>query len=192
MPVHVVAKGDAMPPDTQYVVYDLEMVDATHVWNVAMANLYRPKRRIEEVAWPGIDPIPPPPHEDLVVVTRSFLEANGARAWAVVGANLLAWLSAQRPTAKSVVVLVAHGNFCFDKPVLERAFGREGVRLPSWLVFMDTLPILRRTYPGLSAYSLGALHRHALGGPIPRQHTAMADVNALMRVLARTNLDLHA
>ena len=57
-------KGCAMPQDTQYVVYDLEMVDATHVWNVAMNNLYRSTERFDAVVWPGLDPIPPPRTKD--------------------------------------------------------------------------------------------------------------------------------
>ena len=89
-------------------------------------------------------------------------------------------------------MLVAHGNFVFDKPVLESAFGRSGIRLPSWLVFMDTMPILRRVYPRLNAYTLTALHAHAVGGAIQQQHTAAADVKALAAILHSAFPSMHA
>ena len=182
MRVTLVREGDALHPDAQYVVYDLELV-GSHLWNVAARNLYRPEAYFDGLVMPPLDPIPPPPHPDLFPVTKEYLADNGAQDWASVGPAFLEWLAGQRAHASSQIVLVAHGNFAFDKPTLERAFGTLSTQIPPWVLFLDTLPLLRRQHRGIASYGLGALYKRVFGRAIPNQHTALGDVNALSRLL---------
>lgn len=71
--------------------------------------------------------------------------------------------------------LVAH-NARFDLGFLQESLFREGLSLWQGKT-LDSIPIVKRAFPGLSSYSLHSLKRHfALGDGTGTAHRAMSDV----------------
>jgi DNA polymerase III epsilon subunit-like protein len=77
------------------------------------------------------------------------------------------------------VELIAHNNTKFDELVFRREY--KGVLGPE-ITFWDTLPFMRRVYPRLSSYGLGALYYHFYNTNFENAHRADADVLALTRL----------
>ncbi len=78
------------------------------------------------------------------------------------------------------VILIAHNNDRFDKPFLEREFGKNGLELPDW-IFLDSLKWARRYRPDLPKHTLQHL-RETYGFPENNAHRALDDVVTLQRV----------
>lgn len=76
------------------------------------------------------------------------------------------------------VEMIAHNNQYFDELVLMK----EGVDVPPNVVFWDSLPWLRLTYPSLKSYSLSDLYEIFFEEKFENAHRADADVLALSRI----------
>lgn len=79
--------------------------------------------------------------------------------------------------------LVAH-NARFDLGFLQESLNREGLSLWSGKT-MDSIPIIKRAFPGLKSYSLGFLRSYfGLGSedPSAQAHRAFADVEWTLEV----------
>ena len=77
------------------------------------------------------------------------------------------------------VFMVSHNGTFFDEPVLRRHVGN---KLPANVTFVDTLPIIRRTFPNLSSYTLTDVYRAFYGEAFENSHRADSDVYALRRI----------
>jgi DNA polymerase III epsilon subunit family exonuclease len=81
--------------------------------------------------------------------------------------------------------LVAH-NARFDLSFLQESLSRVGLR-PWKGKTMDTIPLIKRAYPGLPSYSLQNLRfNFGLDGEIGPAHRAFADVEWTLEVFAMT------
>jgi DNA polymerase III epsilon subunit-like protein len=96
--------------------------------------------------------------------------------------------------------LVAHNCFGFDMIVFNNMLLKLKIELPSWITYIDTLPIYKELYPnlvknssvGLSCYTLNNLHNHFFGEDIENAHDAHADVVALRKLVLRIqNYDIN-
>lgn len=86
------------------------------------------------------------------------------------------------------VVLIAHNNDSFDRPILESEFERHGQVIPEYK-YLDTLKWARRYRPDLPRHSLQHL-REVYGFPANNAHRALDDVITLHRVFASMMDDL--
>jgi DNA polymerase III subunit epsilon len=86
------------------------------------------------------------------------------------------------------VVLIAHNNDAFDKPMLEAEFLRAGLPMPSWM-FLDTLKWSRKYRSDLPRHSLQFL-REAYGIEANQAHRALDDVLVLYQIFSRMVDDL--
>ena len=86
---------------------------------------------------------------------------------------------------KGSAALVAH-NARFDLSFLQESLVRTG--LPSWEgKTIDTIPLIKRAYPGLTSYSLQNLRFHfGLNNDAGPAHRAFADVEWTLEIFAMT------
>ena len=75
--------------------------------------------------------------------------------------------------------MIAHNNNYFDEVMFRREYQGS---LPSNITFWDTLPFLRKQFPGLRSYSLGRLHEHFYSEELTDAHRADTDARALRRI----------
>lgn len=80
------------------------------------------------------------------------------------------------------VVLVAHNNDGFDKPMLEAEFRRANLEMPNW-VFVDSLKWARKYRNDLPRHSLQVL-RESYGLPANQAHRALDDVIILHQIFS--------
>lgn len=86
------------------------------------------------------------------------------------------------------VVLIAHNNDGFDKPLLEAEFARHNIELPQW-DYLDTLKWARKYRPDLPKHSLQHL-RVIFGIEANNAHRALDDVIILYKVFSNLLGDL--
>ena len=86
------------------------------------------------------------------------------------------------------VVLIAHNNDAFDKPFLEKEYGRTSVTIPNWS-YIDSLKWARKYRPDLPRHSLQHL-REVFGFPANNAHRALDDVIILHQVFSQMIGDL--
>ena len=181
-----------LPTNTVYVIYDIEAIgdvrkpSLCRLWNIAAQN-YRTGAIFHAFVDPNVRVIERPPHPDLFPLTRDFLESKEAKPWSHVGPLFLEWMGHQRVNG-GPLVLVSHGNFMLDKPLLEVEYGRLNTVIPAWIYFYDTLFWFRMVLRKRSSYSLKNLYQETFGQPIANQHLAMPDVLALRQLLDTTIL----
>lgn len=182
--------SSALPPHSAVIVYDLEAIgevatpSACMVWNIAAMVLGKGDHVLEQYVTLPVENIPPPPHDDLFNVTHEFLAA--ANAVPMQEALLLFWRWAAnfyKPDLGGVVVLVSHGNFRFDKPLLEAEHVRYQCLPPHSAFFFDTLHWFRSLHRKAESYALAALYRNKFAAEIKNQHLAIYDVYALARLI---------
>ena len=179
----IISDETPLPPNTNFIVYDLEAVgDARmpsqcRIWNIAAIRLSDGEKFNAFVDPQSEEEYPEPPHPDLFRVTKAFLREKNARPFREVGREFFEWAN------RGPVVLISHGNFMLDKPLLEYEYGRQGIALPHAWAFFDTLPWFRATMRKEPSYSLKNLYRSAFLEDIPNQHFALPDAEALVRLL---------
>ncbi|MCH9631065.1 MAG: 3'-5' exonuclease DinG [Chlamydiia bacterium] len=80
------------------------------------------------------------------------------------------------------VVLIAHNNDGFDKPLIEAEFSRNSIDIPSW-DYLDSLKWARKYRPDLPRHSLQHL-REVYGIEANNAHRALDDVVILHKVFS--------
>jgi len=88
-------------------------------------------------------------------------------------------------TRGSIVVLVAHNAFGFDKFILEKECARIGVRVPLDWVFFDSLLEYRKRFPNLPSKRLPDIYEERFKEKLDNAHNALADSSALQRLFER-------
>lgn len=101
-------------------------------------------------------------------VTKAFLKAEGARPLTHVLRDFVRWLGGP-------AVLVGHNAYKTDKPILERAFRRCGMRPAVW--WLDSLPILRDAFPRRGVWTLASFYSQGV------QHRALSDAWMLAQLI---------
>ncbi|GAB5410959.1 MAG: DUF3820 family protein [Chlamydiales bacterium] len=87
------------------------------------------------------------------------------------------------------IVLIAHNNDSFDKPLMENEFARHKVEIPKWRYF-DSLKWARRYRPDLPRHTLQHL-REVYGFAENNAHRALDDVIILHKVFMQMVDDLN-
>ena len=86
------------------------------------------------------------------------------------------------------VVLVAHNNDSFDRPMIEAEFLRAGLEKPDW-IYVDSLKWARKYRNDLPRHNLQAL-REVYGIPPNQAHRALDDVIVLENIFRQMIDDL--
>jgi DNA polymerase III epsilon subunit-like protein len=189
----IVNNGLHLHSDTVFIVYDLEAVGDARtpaqckIWNLAAIH-YVSGAEYSVFVDPQSkeDEYPMPPHPDLFRVTKAFLKNKKARPFKTIGSEFFNWVTAFHVSTEAPVVLISHGNFMLDKPLLEYEFGRDGIALPHNWYFYDTLPWFRAQMRKEPSYSMKNLYKSVFMEAIPQQHFALPDAQALYRLLKHT------
>ena len=192
MAVYTTPARPILPLSTQFFLFDLETVDLDptesrldptrhRVWDIAVVHVAT-RQSFSAKIDPGYSEYPARP--GFFTVTPAYLKKVDAKPFAEVASSLVGFL--WRLSAGSTVptVLVSHGNFVLDKPVLEQGFRRAGLTFPRNVLFFDTCPFFRKTFRNRTSYSLRALYTNIIGcKPRGDAHRALADVHALEDLL---------
>lgn len=134
-------------------------------------------RSFAQLVNPGF-PIPP---ESTAIHQITNEMVADAPSFAQVGQQFLEFCSGD-------VVLIAHNNDSFDKPLLKYEFERHSLQLPEW-PYVDSLKWARRYRPDLPRHSLQAL-REAYGVETTQAHRALEDVKVLYKIFSSMIDDL--
>ena len=120
---------------------------------------------------------PGEPYDDPIVGILPIDSVRGASTLQEVMDALFEWVCA--PT-----ILISHGGFRSDQLVLRAA------HIPEYVRFADTL-MVSRLHLHLPRYTLSALHEHFGLGCIESPHNALADAQALKKILDVWKPPLH-
>jgi DNA polymerase-3 subunit epsilon len=132
-----------------------------------------------------------------VPVSRSAAAIHGLSSatlsakpkWDVVGRAFWKWLAGVYEEPGMRVCLVGHNAARFDAPMLKNEFlrlrpaGAELQRAPLDAYVVDTLVIARQVFPTLQSKAQAAVYRHLFRRDAPKQHDAMGDARALLRII---------
>lgn len=108
--------------------------------------------------------------------------------WKCVGKQLVEWVE-EIVSSNDLCLFLAHNAAEFDKPLLESELKREGINIPDNWIWGDSLLLFRKLLPKLKVtkktkpYKLGALYAHYFKQDITNAHTAMGDIEALIKIL---------
>lgn len=186
----IVATGDN-PMIGQYFVFDLEVVGPgdrpkeCFIWDLAVLHIGT-RHLFQAKIDPQLDEYPTPPHPDLFPVTKDYLCKANARPFAGVMPDLVAFVEkhCRQPNRPLLpAVLMSHGTFMLDKPVLEREFARQESVVPPHWYFYDTLPYFRRVFRKQPSYALKNLYQSVFWRPPRGMHFASADVMTLLHLV---------
>ena len=172
-------------PSAEFFVFDIEAVGDCHtptqcaIWDICITH-YDTKRTLQRYIDPGWAKYPPTSHPDLLDVSASMLQEKGAVPFSAFIPEMQAFIN-QFPAG--ITVLISHGNYLLDKPLLEYELSRARVLIPSTWRFFDTLPWFRTAYKHCSSYSLNNLYKAVYKTSIVRRHSAQADATALVQLL---------
>ena len=97
------------------------------------------------------------------------------------------WLSA----INNQIVLLGHNIKSFDIKHFKRHVARHGLDSKFHMIvgYIDTLPLFKSLYPGLTSYSQPVMYAKLIGGKY-EAHNAIGDVKALGELLALQNIDV--
>jgi len=177
-----------------YICFDLEAcgnirdVRSCRIWDIAAINIHTGERFNELVnPWPkgkeDEQKYPPVKHAGAFPITSEFF--SNVESFSVIGHKFYNWIITQQ--RQLPVVLVSHGNFVLDKPLLEKEFGQIKFLCPSNWYFYDTLPLFRTLMKKQPSYSLQNLYEFVFKEKIKGHHRAMPDAEALHRMLFHVN-----
>jgi DNA polymerase III epsilon subunit-like protein len=165
-------------------VGDVNRPETCATWNIAAMIMGRDKAVLEQYVILPMENIPPPPHKDLFKVTHEFLlDASAVQPFEAF-TMLWKWCSNFYDASKGgILVMVAHGNFRFDKILIEAEHRRTPVPPPQNVYFFDTLHWFRTLHRKCDSYALSALYRSKFTSEIKNQHLAIYDVYALNKLI---------
>ena len=197
MSIRVSDLSTQCPPNSVVIVYDIEGIGDVNnpseclIWNLSAMVLGHPNNSFDQYIDPMCAVIPEPPNPKLFRVTRTFLKEANAQPCAAVLTYFFKWITNNYIASDGIVVLVSHGNFRYDQPLLQAEMLRNRVRSPPNLYFLDTLHWFRSILKGRLSYSLSSLYRNQFEKPIRNAHLALYDVHALHDLIIAQSEPLH-
>jgi len=104
--------------------------------------------------------------------------------WSVVGEIFSEWIDKHRGGNDHVAVyMLAHNGKRFDSRILTYENQRHGITRPTNTYSVDTLAIFKKLVPDSQNNKLGTIYKHLFHTDIKDQHTALADCEAMERIL---------
>ncbi len=99
---------------------------------------------------------------------------------------LLKWKKWCPPSCKQIV-LVAHNNFDYDARILTRQLKKNGIKIPDFISFGDSLPVFRECFPfPMRKFNMQALVTlWCKGQKIVQDHRAASDVDMLILIIQK-------
>jgi len=177
---------DDIPPSSVILVYDLEAIgdvqqpENCFMWNLSAMVLGEKTKVFDQFIEPPVATIPEPPNPKLFKVTHNFLRNANARPAIEVLSFFFKWVSnLYNPEDGGIILLVSHGNFRFDQPLMQTEIIRNQIRVPPNVYFLDTLHWFRTIKKKLRSYSLSNLYKQQFNKPIKNAHLSLFDVHAL-------------
>lgn len=186
--------GAPLPPGSVLVVYDIEGIGdvsnptTCHIWNLSAMVLGNPQNVFDQFIQPVV-PIPDPPHPSLFKVSRKFLVDANAQSCGEVLKYFFKWIQ-NNCASTGYIVLVSHGNFRYDQPLLQQEIIRNSIQPPKNLYFLDTLHWFRKILKDTTSFSLNNLYKAQFKRPIRNAHLALFDVHALHDLISAQNKPL--
>lgn len=160
------------------VFFDLQSIRG-YLWNISAVVANERHLVFDVFLRPNLWPLPKPPSEKLFTVTHEFLDS-------VAAGNVrdgLTFFAQWVANLQDDVLMVAHGCYRTDKPLLEAALRKYNVWFPS-VRFYDSLFHMRKTAPNLKSYSLKTLSKSFLKTPFKNGHLSLYNVYLLNSLLA--------
>lgn len=177
---------DDLPPHSVVLVYDLEAIgdvknpETCFMWNLSAMVLGDKTKMFDQFIEPPVTTIPEPPNPKLFKVTHEFLKNANARPATEVLSFFFRWVSnLYNPEAGGIILLVSHGNFRFDQPLIQTEIIRNQIPVPPNVYFLDTLHWFRSIKKKQRSYSLSNLYKQTFKKPIKNAHLSLFDVHAL-------------
>lgn len=187
---------DNLPPNSVVIVYDIEGIgdvsspSKCFMWNLSAMILNNSLNSFDQFIYPHAV-IPEPPDPKLFKVTTAFLTNANAMPCAVVLDYFFKWIHNNYDSENGCVVLVSHGNFRYDQPLIQTEMIRHQIIPPKNLYFLDTLHWFRSIKKGRKSYSLSSLYKDQFKKPIRNAHLALFDVHALNDLIMIQKQSLH-
>ena len=177
---------DELPQNSVVLVYDIEAIgdvnrpDTCFIWNLSAMVLGDKNKVFDQFIVPPVTKIPDPPNPKLFRVTHDFLKNANARSTHDTLTFFFKWIAnLYDPESGGILLLVSHGNFRFDQPLLQSEIIRNSVAIPKNIYFMDTLHWFRNIKKKQRSYSLSNLYKDQFNRPIKNAPLSLFDVHAL-------------
>jgi len=177
---------DELPDGSAILVYDIEAIgdvsqpEQCHIWNLSAMKLGDKTVAFDQFVDPAVATIPEPPHPKLFKVTRQFLQNANASSPKEVLSYFCKWVqNIYDPENGGILLLVSHGNFRFDQPLLQSELLRHGIVVADNNYFVDALHWFRKIRKKRRSYSLSNLYKEQFNKPIKNAHLSLFDVHAL-------------
>ena len=177
-------------PHCEIFIYDLEFIgdinnlQTCKIWDICVLHVKSKKifNAVIDPA-PGAMIFPRPPSNELIHLTRRFLNENEAMPFTLIFNKLIRWIDNR--CNGLIPILISHNNFGSDQQVIEFECFRYGINIPISWYFFDSLIYIRDNLPKhiISNYSLSSLVEYFLKKPHHNAHRAYADTIALARIL---------
>ena len=165
------------------VFFDLQSVRG-HVWNISAVVAGEKNLVFDIFIRPQLWPLPKPPSDKLFAVTHEFLDSVGANTINKGLAFFAHWLF----NLQDDVLLVAHGCYRRDKPLLEEIIQKHNISFPL-VRFYDSLLHFRKSSPNLKSYSLKNLSKSFLKTPFKNGHLSLYNVYLLNSLLCNNEFN---
>lgn len=170
------------------VVYDMEAVgnvnhpQKCYTWNLSAMVLGKREHIYDQFIIPPLAQLPKKPNEKLFGVTHDFLKDANAILMSSALELFWKWILSHVSVGGSIL-LIAHGNFRFDKILFESEHQRYCQTIPPNVYFFDTLHWFRAILPKQRSYALNNIHKMLFSEEIHNQHLSIYDVYALNRCI---------
>lgn len=107
---------------------------------------------------------------------------SNLKSWETIGAQFQDWLQSFCKQGAQIT-LIGHNSKRFDARILVFENARHDVEFLPNTYNVDTLDIFKELFTDLKNYKLGTVYASQFGEDIPDQHTALADCQAMQRLL---------
>ena len=182
-----------LPAGSAVLIYDLEAIGDVSdpqncfIWNISAMVLGDKNKVFDQFVRLPVVNIPEPPHKKLFRVTHDFLRNAGAESSKIVLNYFFKWVHNLFDQENGILLLVSHGNFRFDQPLLQTEIIRNNISVSSNIFFLDSLHWFRSIQKKKRSYSLSSLYKDHFGKPIKNAHLSLFDVHALHDLINAQN-----
>tara|TARA_B110000196_G_scaffold297917_1_gene289366 strand:+ start:2152 stop:2970 length:819 start_codon:yes stop_codon:yes gene_type:complete len=177
-----------LPTGSVVVVFDTEAVgdvnnpQTCYLWNLSAQIMGKEDAVFDSFITPPVEVLPKVPNEKLFKVTHEFLAGANAVLCSSAIEHFWKWVLTY-VEGEGIIVMVAHGNFRFDKVLFETEHQRYCKKVPDNTYFFDTLHWFRTIMPKQKSYALNNVHKKLFGRDIENQHLSIFDVYGLNRCI---------